>query len=84
MAALEALSRFDKAEPKLLGSITLEPNLWPTSAVIDWLNVLMRVQSMPERDKRMKEAEQIVHSRLNFQGTTVGFSTRRPITSGGS
>ena len=43
MAALEALSRYDKAEPKLLGSITLEPNLWPTSAVIDWMNVLMRV-----------------------------------------
>ena len=47
MAALEALSRFDKAEPKLLGSITLEPNLWPTSAVIDWQNVLMRVPAMP-------------------------------------
>jgi uncharacterized protein YfaS (alpha-2-macroglobulin family) len=77
MAALEALSRNNKAEPKLLGSITLEPNLWPTSAVIDWMNVLMRVPAMPERDQRLKEAEQIIRSRINFQGTTMGFSTEK-------
>lgn len=77
MAALEALSRYNKAKPELLGSITLEPNLWPTSAVIDWLNVLMRVPDMPDREKRIKEAEQIIRSRLNFQGTTMGFSTEK-------
>ncbi len=77
MAALEALSRYNKAQPKLLGSITLEPNLWPTSAVIDWMNVLMRVPAMPERDKRLKEAEQIIRSRINFQGTLMGFSTEK-------
>jgi len=77
LAALEALSRYNKAEPRLLGSITLEPNLWPTSAVLDWMNVLMRGQNMPERDAKMKEAEQIIRSRLNFQGTTMGFSTEK-------
>ena len=75
IAALEALSRSGKAEAKLLGSISIEPNLWPTSAVIDWLNVLLRIKDMPERDKKLKEAEQILRSRLNFQGTTMGFST---------
>ena len=77
MAALETLSRFHKAEPKLLGSITLEPDLWPTSAVIDWLNVLKREQDMPERIKSMSKAEQVIRSRLNFQGTTMGFSTEK-------
>ena len=77
MAALEALSRSGNTEPKFLGSITLEPNLWPTSAVIDWLNVLIRVKNIPDRDRRLKEAEQILRSRLNFQGTTMGFSTER-------
>ncbi len=77
LAALEALSRYSKAEPRLLGSITLEPNLWPTSAVIDWMNVLMRGQNIPERDAKMKEAEQIIRSRINFQGTTMGFSTEK-------
>jgi uncharacterized protein YfaS (alpha-2-macroglobulin family) len=75
IAAMEALSRTGKAEAKMLGSIMLEPNLWPTSAVIDWLNVLVRVQDIPNRDVRLKEAEQIIRSRLNFQGTTMGFST---------
>jgi alpha-2-macroglobulin len=77
MAALEAYSRYQNAEPKLLGSITLEPNLWPTSAVIDWMNVLMRVPAIPENGKRLTEAEQILRSRLNFQGTTMGFSTEK-------
>ncbi|HTF99012.1 MAG TPA: MG2 domain-containing protein [Nitrospirota bacterium] len=77
MAALEALSRNNNAEPKLLGSITLEPNLWPTSAVIDWMNVLKRVPSIPDRDKRLEETAQIIRSRLNFQGTTMGFSTEK-------
>ncbi|HEY6097224.1 MAG TPA: alpha-2-macroglobulin family protein, partial [Candidatus Deferrimicrobium sp.] len=77
IAALEALSRRGKANPKLLSSIAIEPNLWPTSAVIDWLNVLSRVKEIPDRDKRLKEAEQIVRSRLNFQGTMMGFSTEK-------
>jgi len=77
MAALESLARHQKAEPKLLGSISVEPNLWPTSAVIDWMNVLMRVPAIPESGKRLTEAEQIIRSRMNFQGTTMGFSTEK-------
>ncbi len=75
LAAVEALSRTGKAEPKMLGSIMLEPNLWPTSAVLDWTNLLSRIKDIPDREKRLKEAEQIIRSRLNFQGTVMGFST---------
>lgn len=75
IAAIEALSRSGKAEPKLLSSITIDPNLWPTSAVIDWMNILIRVAAITERENRLKEAEHIIRSRLNLQGTTMGFST---------
>jgi alpha-2-macroglobulin len=75
MASLEALSRSGKADPKLLDSIILEPALWPTSALLDWTNVLLRVQGIRERQACLKEAEQIIRSRLNFQGTSMGFST---------
>ena len=75
MASLEALSRSGKADPKLLDSIMLEPNLWPTSAVLDWTNVLLRVKGIQDQQARIKEAEQIVRSRMNFQGTSMGFST---------
>ena len=75
LSAVEALSRSGKVEPKLLSSISIEPNLWPTSAVIDWMNILNNVKAIPNRVDRLKEAEQIIRSRLNFQGTTMGFST---------
>jgi hypothetical protein len=77
LAALEALSRYGKAQGRMLGSITLAPNQWPTHAVIDWLNILKRVNDVPERDKRLAEANQILRSRLSFQGTKLMFSTER-------
>jgi hypothetical protein len=66
LVAIEALSRVGKAEPKLLGSISIEPNLWPTSAVIDWFNILNNVPAIPNCEERKNEAEQIIRSRLNF------------------
>jgi uncharacterized protein YfaS (alpha-2-macroglobulin family) len=77
LAALEALSRAEKIAPALLSSLTIEPNLWPTSAVLDWLNILTRTEGIRNRDGRLAEADQIVRSRLNFQGTTMGFSSER-------
>jgi len=78
IAALEALSR--RSQPinaKWLDSMTIEPNLWPTSAVIDWLVILKRQPKLPHRDERLNEAQQILRSRLNFQGTIMGFSTEK-------
>jgi hypothetical protein len=77
LSAIEALSRDGKATAAMLGSISIEPNLWPTSAVIDWRNILRNVRDIPDHAARVKEAEQILRSRLNFQGTTMGFSTER-------
>ncbi|HEY2933555.1 MAG TPA: MG2 domain-containing protein [Acidobacteriota bacterium] len=77
LSAVEALSRSGKAEPQLLSSIAIEPNLWPTSAVLDWFNILQRAAAIPNREPRLSETEQILKSRLNFQGTTMGFSTAR-------
>jgi uncharacterized protein YfaS (alpha-2-macroglobulin family) len=77
LTAMEALSRVEKMEPRLLSSIAVEPNLWPTSALIDWINILLREERIPNRETRLKEAEQILRSRLNLQGTTMSFSTER-------
>jgi alpha-2-macroglobulin len=76
LSAIEALSRIGKADPSLLSTIAIDPNLWPTSAVIDWANILKRVQ-VRNREERAREAQQILRSRLNLQGTTMGFSTER-------
>jgi hypothetical protein len=66
-----------KVDDSLLSSIDIDPNLWPTSAVIDWLDILRRSPALLNRDQRRAEANQILRSRLNFQGTTMGFSTER-------
>ncbi|MCK9687398.1 alpha-2-macroglobulin family protein [Scleromatobacter humisilvae] len=77
LAAIEALSRDGKVQPRMLDSIQILPNQWPTGAVIDWLQILDRVPAIRDHDKRVAEAEQILRARLNVQGTRLGFSTER-------
>jgi hypothetical protein len=77
LAALEALSRGTTVQPAMLDSIDIRPNLWPTSAVIDWYLILKRTQDLPHRAERLAEATQVLRARLNLQGTTMGFSTER-------
>ncbi len=77
LAAVEALTYLGQAEPSMLSSITIEPNLWPTSAVINWFNILQKLSKISGQVDKLKAAEQILRSRLNFQGTTMGFSTER-------
>ena len=75
IAAAEALSRYVDLDEKSISSIPIEPNLWPTSAVINWTSILTREKELKDRDNRLRDARQILRSRLNLQGTTMGFST---------
>jgi alpha-2-macroglobulin len=77
LAALEALSRSGLVKPAMLESITVEPDLWPTSAVLDWYQVLTRTSDLPQREQHLARARQVLRARLNLQGTTLGFSTER-------
>jgi hypothetical protein len=77
LAALEALSRYGKAQARMVSSITIAPNQWPTSAVIDWMQILKRVNDIAKRDAYLAEANQILRSRLSFQGAKMMFSTER-------
>ena len=74
LAAIEALARYGRAQPKMLGSINLTPNLWPTAALIDWLGILRRMQGVPDQARRLDEAQQLLRSRLSYAGTTLKFS----------
>jgi hypothetical protein len=44
---LEALSRHRKAGAETALGVTIEPISWPTSAVLDWWNILHRVPGSP-------------------------------------
>jgi len=75
LAAIEALARWDAARPEWVESIPLDPNLWPTSALLDWLGILARLPDIPERDARRSEAGRILRARLDLHGTRLAFST---------
>jgi alpha-2-macroglobulin len=77
LQAIDALSRYGAASPQMLDSITVEPNLLPTSALLDWIGILERVPNVPQADVKLREAFGLLRARLNFQGTTMGFSTER-------
>jgi uncharacterized protein YfaS (alpha-2-macroglobulin family) len=61
----------------MLESLTIDPALWPTSALIDWIGILKRVNDVPRRAERLSEAYGLLRARLNFQGTVMTFSTER-------
>jgi uncharacterized protein YfaS (alpha-2-macroglobulin family) len=74
LLVLEALSREGPVNPRMLDSITIEPNRWPTSAVIDWLALLQRMPGIPDRAARLKQARQIIQARLLSRGTELAFA----------
>jgi hypothetical protein len=74
LAAAEALSRLGPLPAERLKSIPPQPQLWPTSAVLDWRAIQKR-STDAGAPKLVAEADQILRSRLNLQGTIMGFST---------
>lgn len=76
LAAIEALSRYSEGiQPAWLDSLEIEPTLWPSSALIDWIDLLQRLDDHPGRDALLDTALGILRARLDLQGTRLGFST---------
>ena len=76
LAALEALSRYGNAQGRMLDSITIAPNQWPTSALIDWIGILKRVDDVPQRERRIDEARADAARAADFQGTVLTLQHR--------
>jgi uncharacterized protein YfaS (alpha-2-macroglobulin family) len=77
LAAIEALSRYRLATPKMLQSLEIAPQSWPTHALIDWLLILQRLPDVPQRAERLSEVQQTLRARLSQQGTRTTFSNER-------
>jgi alpha-2-macroglobulin len=74
LAAIEALSRHGRATARLLGSLEITPQQWPTGALIDWLAILRRVDGIPQQAQRVDEARKLLRARLVAGGTTLKFA----------
>ena len=77
LQAIDALARYGAAQPAMLDSLALEPALLPTSALLDLVDVLARVNGIAGASGRRAVALAQLRTRLNFQGTIMGFSTER-------
>lgn len=78
LAALDALARHGVAiEPAWLEPLSIEPQAWPTSALLDWQSLLRRAAKLPDRERRLEQAGRILRARLTLQGTVMGFSTEK-------
>lgn len=75
LAAIEALSRYGRATAEQLQSLTIDPANWPTSALLDWLGILARVEAVPDREARRAEARKLLRERLDLQGTALRFKS---------
>jgi alpha-2-macroglobulin len=73
LAAIAALSRYGRAAPQQLQSLTVDPANWPTSALLDWVGILQRVEGVPDREGRLGEARRLLRGRLDLQGTALRF-----------
>jgi len=77
LSALEALSRFGRVQPRMLGSLATsaaDVPRWPTAALIDWLALLQRVPQIPLREQRLAEAREQLRGRLVAGGSTLRFA----------
>ena len=77
LAAMAALSAHGHFEAKWLDSLVIDPGLWPSSAVLDWLGILQRAEKLPRRAERLAQAKEVLRARLNWQGTSAALSTER-------
>jgi uncharacterized protein YfaS (alpha-2-macroglobulin family) len=75
LSAIEALSRIGQADLRLLDSIPITPEIWPTSGIIDWINILTRLDGVPGQPEKLAAAEQALRARLSYQGTVLSFSS---------
>lgn len=68
---MEALSKLDRFRVTDISSLQLTPNLWKTEAVIAWFNLLKKETAIPKRDEYLKQTENILRSRVNYQGSVM-------------
>lgn len=66
MSLLAHYGRFRNAQ---LETIRIDPPRWTTPMLVNWLELLRAAPSIPRRDERLAQAQSLLRSRLNLQGT---------------
>lgn len=75
LQALEALSRYKAATPQMLQSLDVIPQNLPTSALVDWVSILHRVDGIKQSASLREQAVNLLRSRIRFDGRIMRFTT---------
>jgi alpha-2-macroglobulin len=75
LMAIEALSRYGKANAAMLQSIDGNAANWPTHALIAYWQILKRINDVPARAEKLAQTDSNLRARLTMQGTKAVFST---------
>lgn len=75
LAALDALARHGRDVTSRLGAVPRQPELWPTSALLDGMSLLRRLPPDAARSRELAHIERLLRARLTLGGSTLGFST---------
>lgn len=51
-----------------------QPQLWPTSTLVEWFELLLREPSIKDRDAKLKLADAQIRTRLHAEGNAVSFA----------
>ncbi|MBO9621753.1 MAG: alpha-2-macroglobulin [Sphingomonas sp.] len=76
VAAFAALARQGAASADMLGQIGIAPAEMPTSSLADYLAALGRVQGLANGAQLRADAEQVLRTRLVYEGTRVDLTDK--------
>lgn len=68
---IDALSQWGRFQPQDLNSMSITPNLWTTVAVTALAGLADREGEFPNREALLKQIDQILRARVNYQGSLV-------------
>ncbi|MFO1400572.1 MAG: MG2 domain-containing protein [Steroidobacteraceae bacterium] len=75
LITLEALARYGRVTPAMLEPLSVQPELWPTSALLDWYSIHLHATTLPGREARLAAADALLRNRLVWSATRLGFGT---------
>ncbi|MBU6336125.1 MAG: alpha-2-macroglobulin, partial [Chloroflexi bacterium] len=76
LAIIAALARQPEGlNPGWLDSIDETPRLWPNSALVDWLDILLRAPDVPRHAERLQTAQAELRARLVPAGNQLMFAS---------
>jgi uncharacterized protein YfaS (alpha-2-macroglobulin family) len=68
---METLSRYKAFTPNLLSTVQITPNIWKNETATAWFQLLKRQSDIPNRDAQLKQVQNILRARINFQGSLM-------------